>query len=165
MTFARIAAALAVLLLSACAFIAPLQPASTFYVMRHLETAPGTADPGLTPRGQQQAQLLAGWFGAEPPVTIMVSNTRRARETAAPLAARLGVTPIVYDPGDAAALVGEILKEPAPVLIVGHSNTVPDIVQRLSGRRVEAIGHDAFGDIFQISGSRVLKRDLESPDR
>ena len=165
MTFARIAAALAVLLLSACAFIAPLQPASTFYVMRHLETAPGTADPGLTPRGQQQAQLLAGWFGAEPPVTIMVSNTRRARETAAPLAARLGITPIVYDPRDAAALVVEVQKEPAPVLIVGHSNTVPDIVQRLSGRRVDAIGHDAFGDIFQIRGSNVLRRDIEAAGR
>ena len=149
------------LLLAACAFIAPIQPASTFYVMRHLHTPEGVEDPELTPEGQNYAQRLADFFAASPPATIFVSNTKRAQQTAAPLAARLGIAPRIYDPRDTRFLVTEIMKEPPPVLIVGHSNTVPDIVQALSGRRSKELTHKDFGDIWVIRGDRrgfVMRR-------
>jgi hypothetical protein len=44
------------------------------------------------------------------------------------------------------------MKEPAPVLIVGHSNTVPDIVAALGGARPGPIGHEDFGDVWKIAG-------------
>jgi broad specificity phosphatase PhoE len=162
MTLFRFVPLLLALLLGACAFIAPIQPASTFYVMRHLHTPEGTADPDLTSEGQRHAELLANWFGDNPPAAIFVSNTKRAQQTAAPLAARLGLTPRIYDPHDTRFLVTEIMKEPPPVLIVGHSNTVPDIVQALSGRRTEALTHEDFGDIWMIRGDRrgFVKRRL-----
>jgi broad specificity phosphatase PhoE len=141
------------LALAACAYIAPIQPASTFYVMRHLNTPEGMQDPDLTEEGQRNARLLADWFTAEPPVTIFVSNTRRAQQTAAPLAAKLGITPRIYDPRDTPGLIAEVLKEPAPVLIVGHSNTVPDIVEALGGARPGPLVHEDFGDVWTISGS------------
>src|SRR5688572_26720279 len=123
MNLFRLVPLLFALLLAACAFIAPIQPASTFYVMRHLHTPEGVQDPDLTTEGQRHAQLLANWFGEAPPATIFVSNTKRAQQTAAPLAARLGLTPRIYDPRDTRFLITEIMKEPPPVLIVGHSNT------------------------------------------
>lgn len=158
----RLVPLLLALLLGACAYIAPIQPPSTFYVMRHLHTPAGLPDPDLTQEGRRQAQLLADWFANDPPVTIFVSNTKRAQQTAAPLAARLGITPRIYDPGDTPGLIGEILKEPAPVLIVGHSNTVPDIVQALGGARPGPLTHEDFGDIWVISGPRrtVTRRRL-----
>lgn len=154
MTLARLAlAALLPLIVSGCAYIAPLQPAATFYVMRHLDTPEGVPDPDLTAEGQGQAERLANWFpGMEPPVTIFVSTTRRAQQTAAPLAARLGVTPKLYDPADTPGLIAEVLKEPAPVLIVGHSNTVPDIVGALGGARPGPLVHEDFGDVWTIRG-------------
>jgi broad specificity phosphatase PhoE len=158
----RLVPLLFALLLAACAFIAPIQPSSTFYVMRHLHTPEGMQDPDLTPEGQHYAELLANWFAQTPPATIFVSNTKRAQQTAAPLAARLGLTPRIYDPRDTRFLVTEIMKEPPPVLIVGHSNTVPDIVQALSGRRSEELTHEDFGDVWVISGDRrgFVKRRL-----
>jgi broad specificity phosphatase PhoE len=155
MIFARAAfAALLTLILAGCAYIAPLQPPATFYVMRHLHTPAGAQDPDLTAEGQRHAELLVDQFGDKPPASIFVSNTKRAQQTAAPLAAKLGITPRVYVPGNAQALVAEVVKEPPPVLIVGHSNTVGDIIAALGGRRPEPLTHEDFGDIWRISGDR-----------
>ena len=161
MTFARafLAAAL-ILALGACAYMAPYQPYSTFYVMRHLHTPEGATDPDLTEEGQRYAQRLADFFiDQEPPATIFVSTTKRAQQTAAPLAAKLGITPRLYDPRDTAGLITEVMKEPPPVLIVGHSNTVPDIVAALGGQRPGPLVHEDFGDVWKISGrQRVTTR-------
>jgi len=161
MPFPRLAIAAAALILAGCAYIAPIQPASTFYVMRHLNTPEGQRDPDLTPEGRRNADLLANWFMQAPPTTIFVSNTKRAQQTAAPLAARLGITPIVYDPSDTRTLMTEVMKEPPPVLIVGHSNTVPDIVAALGGVRPDPLVHEDFADIWAISNGRTTRYTIE----
>lgn len=55
------------------------------------ETAGAPADPGLTPRGRDQAVRLAAWLAAEGVDHVVSSSLRRATETAAPLAAALGL--------------------------------------------------------------------------
>jgi len=66
-------------------------------LVRHAEaesrvSGDGTpADPGLTPRGQEQAEAAARWLAREPIDQILSSPSRRARETASPLASLLGV--------------------------------------------------------------------------
>jgi broad specificity phosphatase PhoE len=160
MPIARLAVAALLLILAGCAYMAPVQPAATFYVMRHLHTPAGATDPDLTAEGQRQAQLLANHFANEPPATIFVSNTKRAQQTAAPLAARLGITPITYDPRDTAGLLSEMVKEPPPVLVIGHSNTVPDIVAGLGGARPAPLTHEDFGDIWRIKGRSVTRSKL-----
>ena len=161
MTFARFAAAAALFLtLAACAYMAPVQPRSTFYVMRHLNTPAGATDPDLTEEGRRNAELLVSAL-ATPPAAIFVTDTKRARQTAAPLAARLGIEPIVYDPSNTALLVSEVMKEPPPVLIIGHSNTVPEIVAALSGgQRPGPLTHEDFGDVWQIAGRSVTRTKL-----
>jgi phosphohistidine phosphatase SixA len=144
---------LALLLLAGCISGGAGERPPEIYVMRHLTAETGT-DPGLTAEGARQAQLLAGWFASRrPPRAIYVSTYRRSRETAAPLAARLGVRPTVYDPTNSEALVASILRERGPVLVVGHSNTVPEIVERLGGARPAPIAHHEHGDLWRISGS------------
>jgi broad specificity phosphatase PhoE len=160
MSIARFAVAALLLILAGCAYIAPVQAPATFYVMRHLHTPAGATDPDLTPEGQRRAQLLAQHFASEPPSTIFVSNTKRAQQTAAPLAARLGITPIIYDPRDTAGLLSEMMKEPPPVLVVGHSNTVPEIVAGLGGARPAPLAHEDFGDIWRIKGRSVTRSKL-----
>jgi phosphohistidine phosphatase SixA len=141
-------------LTAACMLHVPQQPGPDFYVMRHLHKAEGSADPGLTAEGQRQAQLLAGRFGARPPAIIYVTNTRRARETAAPIAARLQLEPQIYDPRDTAGLVADLQKDPNPGLIIGHSNTVPEIVAALGGARPAPIAETEYGTIYHVSGPR-----------
>jgi phosphohistidine phosphatase SixA len=80
-----------------------------------------------------------------------VSATRRAQETAAPLAARFGLTAKIYDPRDTPGLVARVAAEPGTVLVVGHSNTVPDIVEQLGGTRPGPLAETDYGDVWRIS--------------
>ena len=159
MSLLRLILPLLLLLVGACQLPPVEQPGPDFYVMRHLHTPAGANDPDLTPKGQRQARLLANWFRGEPPAVIFVSDTKRARQTAAPLAAKLRLEPVVYDPRNMPALIAEIQKSPNPALIVGHSNTVPDIVSALGGARPAPLTHEDFGDIWHVSGpQRTVSR-------
>ena len=146
--------ALAALVLMVAAACTSLQPAPrpSIYVMRHLNTPAGVPDPDLTAEGQAAALRLAAWFRNDQPNVIYVSSTKRARQTAAPLAARLHLTPKTYKPADTPALVAAVLAERGTVLVVGHSNTVPDIVEQLGGQRPAALNHPDFGDIWHVFG-------------
>ena len=147
-----------VTMLSACSTLGVVSPGRQVFVMRHLQAESG-ADPTLTAEGRRQALLLADWFPkTNRPRAIYVSRFRRAQETAAPLAARLGLRPIVYDPASSDALVAAVKAEPGTVLVVGHSNTVPDIVERFGGARPEPIQHQQHGDIWRVSADRSTAR-------
>lgn len=138
--------------LAACATVAAPGIHPNVYVMRHLHTPAGTSDPDLTVEGQRYAQAVSDWFRQDPPDVIYVSDTKRTRQTVAPLALRLGLTPKVYDPRDTPALLAAVSKEKGTVLIVGHSNTVPDIVAGLGGERPGPLQHPDFGDIWRVAG-------------
>jgi phosphohistidine phosphatase SixA len=144
----------AAMVAAACSLPVPPQPGPEFYVMRHLHKAEGSADPGLSAEGRRQAQLLVNRFGDQPPAVIYVTNTRRARETAEPIATKLQLEPRVYDPRDTAGLVSDLMKDPNPALIIGHSNTVPEIVAALGGTRPLPIAETEYGTIYRVSGPR-----------
>lgn len=59
------------------------------------ELVEGHGDPALAPEGLAQAELVGERLASEPIDAIYVSNLRRTAQTAAPLAARLALTPIV----------------------------------------------------------------------
>jgi probable phosphoglycerate mutase len=54
-------------------------------------------DPPLTARGHEQARLVAERLAPKRIDHLLVSPARRARETAAPLAERTGLEPVVVD--------------------------------------------------------------------
>ena len=129
----------------------PPPPPPSYYVLRHLNTPAGERDPDLLPEGLRAAEALESWFRSRQVLrAIYVSDYRRTRQTAAPLAARLRLTPIVYDPADTPALVARVRAGPLPALIVGHSNTVSDIVEQLGGTRPGPLVHEDFGDMWLI---------------
>lgn len=57
----------------------------------------GPADPELSAEGFAQAERLAQYLASESIAAVYVSPLKRAVQTAAPLAQRLGVTPVVVD--------------------------------------------------------------------
>ena len=80
--------------------------ASELVLVRHGESEPlvegnpfplvdGHGDPALAPEGRAQAELVGERLSTEPIAAIYVTTLRRTHETAAPLAARLGLTPTV----------------------------------------------------------------------
>src|SRR3954469_12210620 len=87
------------------AFEAPAG-ATEVILVRHGASAPafpdqpfplvgGQSDPELAPEGERQAEALVERLAAEPLSRLFVTPLRRTRETAAPLAARLGLEPVV----------------------------------------------------------------------
>ena len=97
-------------------FVRPPGPTSILLI-RHGESAParpdvpfalvdGHGDPELARAGQAQAAQVAERLAMEPIAAIYVSTLRRTAETAAPLAARLGLEPVV-EPGLREVHLGE----------------------------------------------------------
>ncbi|MEG3179714.1 SixA phosphatase family protein [Sphingomonas sp. LT1P40] len=143
------------LVLLACLIAAPaLVKDPPIYVVRHFDTPAGERDPNLLPAGKTRAEKLAKWFRGKKLKAIYVSDYKRTRQTAAPLAAAKGVTVETYDPKGSPAIVARAKAAKIPVLIVGHSNTVPDIVEQLGGTRPADLRHEDFGDVWTVRGGK-----------
>jgi 2,3-bisphosphoglycerate-dependent phosphoglycerate mutase len=70
------------------------------------ELLEGQGDPALSPTGRQQAELVGARLGGGDYAALYVSSLRRTAETAAPLAQRTGLDPIV-DPDLREVFLGE----------------------------------------------------------
>lgn len=57
----------------------------------------GQSDPPLSPHGHEQSCALARRLGAAPVAALFVTPLRRTAQTAAPVAERLGMEPVVVD--------------------------------------------------------------------
>ncbi len=136
---------------------------SYYYVVRHAEKAAAPADdPALTQAGQQRAVALCDSLRDKNVQKIFVSQYLRTRQTAQPSANLLQLNPIQYNAGDPVAnLVAQLRAASGPnVLVVGHSNTVPDIIQLLTGTRINPIPEDDFDNFFIIKRVRDLNNDV-----
>jgi broad specificity phosphatase PhoE len=127
----------------------PATAADTVYVIRHLQKESG-ADPALTAEGRAGASALAELLADKGVTAIYATETRRAMETAAPLAARVGIAITPYDPGDPAVLAKVAAGVKGAILVVGHSNTVPQLVASFGGAEPAAIADDEFGTLYII---------------
>ena len=105
--FPAFAAFLAAALLAACATAPAPEPGPFYYVIRHLQKAEGP-DPGLTEAGQRNAARLPDLIADAPPRAVYASTTRRARETAEPVAQRYRLSIKEYDPANTPALLARV---------------------------------------------------------
>jgi broad specificity phosphatase PhoE len=134
---------------------------TTIVVIRHAETETDAGgDPPLSSAGRTRAELLAHMFGdthAGHIDAIYVTPTARSRMTAALLAARLGLTP-VEEPADSAALARRVLREHTGgrILVIGHRDTVNEIVEALSGHRhLPPIGDGEYDTVYVVSVPQI----------
>lgn len=146
-------AGLSAILLSSCVSVttssstlsvADTEPLSVFLV-RHAEKQTGE-DPALTEAGSKRADALADLLIDADITQIHSSDYQRTRDTAAPLAERLGMSVDLYDPRDLPGMAEQLLAGEGTHLVVGHSNTTPPLVDLLGGEGgtpiVEATEYD-----------------------
>lgn len=127
---------------------------TTVLVVRHAEKAPsGGKDPHLSAAGKVRAKDLVHAAGAAGVTAIYATHFQRTQETVAPLAAALGLTPVVKNADQTEEMVEEIklTRRGQTVLVCGHSDTVPDIVKRLSGQVVDAIPDTRFDGLYVVT--------------
>lgn len=142
---------------------------TTVIVVRHAEKDVNLspADPPLNAQGEARAALLARMFGDGKALghldAIYVSPALRNRLTAAPLAARLGISETVAPADDPRSLARRALREHGggKVLIVGHADTVPQIVAALSAnRKIPEIGAEEYGTMYIVAVPRIGSANL-----
>jgi probable phosphoglycerate mutase len=137
-------AALSFLALGACAS-APAVPDTTIYLVRHAEKQTGP-DPDLTVVGRARADILSRELQDAGLTAIWSTDTTRTIETAKPTSRRTGLPIQIYDAGRQAAFANQLKVTPGAILVVGHSNTIPDLVDLLGGKAgapiVEATEYD-----------------------
>jgi broad specificity phosphatase PhoE len=141
----RIAVLVAALLLATSAATAQ----KAVFVVRHAEKI-SNEDERLSEAGKARAQLLAKLLGNAGIGFIYATDTERAKETARPLAEALGQTIRVYDKPE--ALI-ETLRKQHPgdvVLVVGHSNTVPRLLELLGSPQTIQIAPDEYDNLFIV---------------
>lgn len=89
-------------------------------------------------------------FGTTPFRSIFTSEFVRTKQTAAPVAQALGIVPVEIAT-DVDAAKTQLLGAASPILVIGHSNTVPDLIAALGGPTDIQIGEHEFDRMFAVS--------------
>jgi broad specificity phosphatase PhoE len=132
---------------------------TTYYIVRHAEKETSTtmlnttmtSDVPLSDAGKQRAVALKELLQKENIKHIYSTNFIRTKSTAQPLADVIHVPIEIYDPKDS-SFVSKLKSLDGNVLIVGHSNTIDDLVNELSGKK-EINGDlpdSEYGDLFVV---------------
>jgi broad specificity phosphatase PhoE len=159
-----------ILILVACCLLTSC--ATTYYVVRHAEKEQppaGTSanmmsanNPPLSKAGTERAEALKQLLQGKHIRYIYSTNTIRTVSTAAPLASEAGVTTSFYSQVDR-EFITTLKSLKKNTLVVGHSNTVDDIIQQLTGtNHIPADLPDAAYDNLYIIKKKGKKMSFQA---
>jgi len=148
--------ALLVLAVSSCT--------TTYYFVRHAEKA---CEDCLTcglqiPDGSNRAMALADSMDNKGVDNIFASQCVRTQETAIPLSDRINKQIDIYQTEDLEEFIA-VLKgytDNRSILIVGHSNQVPVMIESIANRQV-TIDSEDFDNLFIIRKRRFLTTTIQ----
>jgi broad specificity phosphatase PhoE len=126
---------------------------TTIFLVRHAEkdTVVVGADPPLSAKGFLRAQELARVLGDVHLSAIYVTPYQRNRQTAQPLATHLGDSLTVITSIDSTVASLRSKHYGQSVLAVGHSNTVPQIIEQLSGQKITPFTEGDWDRLYVIT--------------
>lgn len=128
---------------------------TTYYIVRHAEkqtSTPMAADILLTKEGEERALALRDSLKDKGIKHIYSTVTTRTKATARPLSEATGVSIETYEAKDTTFVTYVKSRGKGNVLIVGHSNTVDDIVNGLTGRKLLSdLPETQYGDLFIVT--------------
>jgi broad specificity phosphatase PhoE len=131
----------------------------TIFLVRHAERAAISgatgSDTHLSPAGRERAQALAELLKDAKITAIYTTEYKRTQETAAPLAQSLGIQPKVVFADDTRSLIAKLRSRPGNVLVVGHSNTLPQIITALGILSRVTIAESDYDNLFLIVAGRT----------
>jgi broad specificity phosphatase PhoE len=131
------------------------RPVTTVILVRHAEKniEPNNPDPDLSPAGQLRAQELVRVLGSTSVEAVYATNFKRTQQTVKPVADKLGLIPTVIDAKGTSDLVNRIVtaNRGQTVLVAGHSNTVPAIVNALGGGSSPDIPDNEYDNLFVVT--------------
>ena len=121
------------------------------FIVRHAEKAnTGGKDPDLSVQGQNRADALAHILKDSQITSVFVTEFKRTQETAAPTARAANVSPTVVPANDVGVLVEKLRALNGNALVVGHGNTIPDLLKALGIATPVSIPEDDYTEIFAV---------------
>jgi phosphohistidine phosphatase SixA len=136
----------------------------TYYVVRHAEKDTGNqgaammaVDPRLSEAGKLRAEKLKEILRDKKIANVFATGTIRAKSTAQPTADHFGLAVQLYSITDSSFFV-QLKKLKSNVLIVGHSNTVKNIVNGLcSEEKIKSdLGDNEYNHLFMVRYKRFF---------
>ncbi len=130
---------------------------TSFYIVRHAEKAAPNAtmsgDVPLSDAGRQRAIDLRERLQYAHITQIYSTNTTRTRSTAAPMADFYHLPILIYDTNADSTFTDSLRHTKRNTLIIGHSNTVDDLVNKLLGRTVliNDLPDNAYNNLYIIT--------------
>jgi phosphohistidine phosphatase SixA len=138
-------------LLLSVLFVSAVAAQSTIFIVRHAEkSGDGDEDPNLSDLGRARADTLANILKDAEISAIYVTEFKRTQQTAAPLAKALRLDTTIVPAKDSAALAMKLLASTGNFLVVGHGNTIPNLIKGFGIATPINIGENAYDDLFVI---------------
>ncbi len=139
------------------------------FLVRHAEKAATSPDPALSECGQQQATALAVLLKDVQLPHIYHTRFQRTQMTATALL-QSGRTLQPFDPAHLTDLATQLKQNQQSAIVVGHSNTTPELAAILSEKEVASMSELEYGIIYQLSFSKnqllvMNKLQLPQPSR
>lgn len=143
-------------------------PPALIVLVRHGDTSPDVpGDRPLNAQGMKRANDLAAALSHVRLTAIVTTQLRRTRETAQPAASKfkLAAEIVPYRGGALEphinAVTAAVRRHPdGAVLVVGHTNTLPPLIQALGGPQVPRICETTFDNLFVLvstpAGARLV---------
>lgn len=124
------------------------------FLARHAEKKNPKDDKSLLSKaGLKRAEDLKRTMSSVDLKAVYHTEYERTKQTAAPTAAAHKLIPIVTDSGDVKGLAKALRARPSneDVLVVGHSDTIPDVLHELGVSTTVVIGSNDYDDLFVVS--------------
>lgn len=122
-----------------------------FYLIRHAEKGEGE-DPDLTTEGKARAERLAKILESAQLSTVFSTNTKRTINTVVPTATLKDKAVKSYNASQQDALFNSLIsRKGEQFLVVGHSNTIPGLLNLFQKKKVyKEVNENQFDDIYVV---------------
>jgi phosphohistidine phosphatase SixA len=134
-------------------FIAPNVMATDtniIYLTRHAEKLDTGSDPSLSEAGQLRAMNIATMLQKAQINGIYSTSYNRTLETATPLSELISVGVQTYNPSALSDFSVSLKTLIGNTLVVGHSNTTPELVTLLGGDAGTTIDESEYDRLYQL---------------
>ena len=129
----------------------------SIYLVRHAEKQKDVENPGLTRCGQARAKQLASLLSQAKISKVYSTSYQRTQQTASPLAIKQHIAVQNYNPKHLEQLSIQLQKRKENSLVVGHSNTTPQLAEFLSKQKMAPLTEQDYQQLYQIQFIGVEK--------
>lgn len=122
----------------------------TVFLVRHAEKENNTDDSDISAAGRARAEALGRILKDAGITAIYATEFKRTQQTAAPLADALKVKITPIPANEKERLLSAVRQQSGNVLVVGHTNTVPDLIKALQIATPVSISETEYNNLFVV---------------